>query len=80
MLICAGLTPDLTCQEQLALLCQFMQANADDRGEMKKSIGKKAGELLSQRNKSSDSIRRELATFIKREIIKKSELRRHRRK
>jgi hypothetical protein len=78
MLICAGLSPDLTCQEQLALLCQLMQANADDRGKMKKSIGKKAGELLSQKNKSSDSIRGELAQFIKGEIINKSELRRHR--
>jgi|SoiMetStandDraft_2_1073263.scaffolds.fasta_scaffold612996_1 hypothetical protein len=80
MLICAGLSPDLTCEEQLALLCQLMRANADDRGNMKKSIGQKAGELLSQKNKSSDSIREELAAFIKNQIIKKSELRRHRRK
>ncbi len=83
MFICAGLSTDLTCEEQLALLCQIMQTSMENRSNAlppQARIGRKAGELLSQKNKSSDSIRAELAKFIKSEILNKSELRRHRRK
>jgi hypothetical protein len=76
--VCAGLSEDLTCEQQLELLCQIMQANGEDRSKIQKSIGKKAGQLLMRKNQSSDQIRKELAEFVRNQILKKSRQRRGR--
>jgi hypothetical protein len=78
-LACTGLSEDLTCEELLAMLCSIQEVSREERHRFGVLIGKKTGQLLKQ-NKSSDLVRKELAEFVRNQIIKKSQLRQHRRK
>jgi hypothetical protein len=79
-LACAALVGELTCEEVLALLCSLKESSVEERKSAGVAIGKKVAQLLKEKDRSSDSIRKELAGFVKSQLIKKSQLRQHRRK
>jgi hypothetical protein len=77
---CTILTEDLSCEEMRDLLCRILEARQSERTSIGRLISRKTAELLKQKNTSSDLIRKELADWVRKEVLKKTRGNQHRRK